>query len=297
VADLRRLRYFIAVADERNFTRAAERLHLAQPALSRQIRLLEEELGVELLHRTTHTVELTEAGAFLFERGPGLLGAADELWRDMGEFAAGERGTLVVGYGASASYETAPRLIQALGEHHPDLSVATRVMTAPEILDGVAGGSLDAGLVRCPPRTKGLQAQVVRRERQGVLLRRDHLLAAGESARLTDLAGETLLLHPREANPGHYDAVVELCESHGVELSVLLRNLSFDLAQTPITGGEAIAIVGESTRTGMADGLTWLPLSPPATLDVALVVRADRRSAAIDRLVVLAGEVSAELGW
>ena len=83
VPDLRRLRYFLAVAEERNFTRAAERLHVAQPALSRQVRLLEQELGVELLHRTTHEFELTEAGAFLLERGPVLLGSADELWRDV----------------------------------------------------------------------------------------------------------------------------------------------------------------------------------------------------------------------
>jgi DNA-binding transcriptional LysR family regulator len=138
---------------------------------------------------------------------------------------------------------------------------------------------------------------VVRRERQGLLVRRDHHLAAGESARLADLGGETLLLHPREANPGHFDAVLELCSSNGVEPEVMLRNLSFDLAQTPIVAGEAIAIVGESTRTGLADGLTWLPLSPPATIDVALVVRADRRSAPIDRLVALAGKVSTELGW
>ena len=74
MTDLRRLQYFVAVARERNFTRAAERLHVAQPALSRQVKLLERELGVELLHRTTHEFELTEAGEFLLERGPALLG-------------------------------------------------------------------------------------------------------------------------------------------------------------------------------------------------------------------------------
>jgi DNA-binding transcriptional LysR family regulator len=90
VPELRRLRYFVAVATERNFTRAAERLHVAQPALSRQVRLLERELGVELLRRTTHEVALTDAGRFLLERAPGVLNATDELWRAVRGFAAGE---------------------------------------------------------------------------------------------------------------------------------------------------------------------------------------------------------------
>ena len=96
MTDLRRLQYFVAVAQERNFTRAAERLHIAQPALSRQVRLLEQELGVELLHRTTHEFELTEAGEFLLERGPALLSAADELWRSVRTYGTGERGQVVV---------------------------------------------------------------------------------------------------------------------------------------------------------------------------------------------------------
>jgi hypothetical protein len=111
VTDLRRLQYFLAVARERNFTRAAEQLHVAQPALSRQVRLLEEELGVGLLHRTTHAFELTEAGAFLLERGPAALAAVDELWRSVRTYGSGERGSVGIGYGASASYETAPRLL------------------------------------------------------------------------------------------------------------------------------------------------------------------------------------------
>jgi DNA-binding transcriptional LysR family regulator len=127
VTDLRRLQYFIAVARERNFTRAAERLHVAQPALSRQVRLLEEELGVELLHRTTHEFELTEAGEFLLERGPVLLGAADELWRTVRTYGTGERGGVLIGYGGSASYETAPRLLQALTERYPGIAVTTAV--------------------------------------------------------------------------------------------------------------------------------------------------------------------------
>ena len=128
MTDLRRLQYFVAVARERNFTRAAEQLHIAQPALSRQVRLLEQELGVELLHRTTHAFELTEAGAFLLERGPAVLAAAEELWRSARTYGSGERGSVVIAYGASASYETAPKLLEALASRHPEVRIATSVL-------------------------------------------------------------------------------------------------------------------------------------------------------------------------
>jgi DNA-binding transcriptional LysR family regulator len=297
VPELRRLRYFVAVATERNFTRAAERLHVAQPALSRQVRLLERELGVELLRRTTHEVALTDAGRFLLERAPGVLNATDELWRAVRGFAAGERGSIVLGYGASSGYETAPRLLDAIADEAPALDIATRVMATKEILDAVGDGALDAGLVRCAPGQDGLEAHVVRRERQGVLLRRDHPLAAGASVQLAELGDVALLLHPRDANPGHSDAVLALCRSADVEPRVLERSAELDLAQTPVVDGRAIAVVGESSRTVIPAALTWVALSPPVALEVALVVRAHDRSPALERLLAAAGDAAARLGW
>ena len=146
--DLRRLRYFVVVASERNFTRAAERLHIAQPALSRQVRQLENELGVELLHRTTHSVELTAAGQELLERGAHLLDDADALWRTMRGFGSGTVGRVVVAYGTSAGYDTAPRLLRAIAERLPELDIATRVLGVGEIVAGIGDGSVDVGVVR-----------------------------------------------------------------------------------------------------------------------------------------------------
>ena len=295
--ELRRLRYFVAVATERNFTRAAERLHVAQPALSRQVRLLERELGVDLLRRTTREVTLTEAGRFLLDRAPGLLNASDDLWRSVRSFAAGEQGSVVLGYGTSAGYETAPRLLEAIARELPALEVSARVMTTAEILDAVGEGAIDAGLVRCPPAREGLEARVVRREPQGVLMRRDHALAAEPSVALEQLGDAPLLLHPRDANPGHYDAVLALCRAAGGEPRVLERGPALDLAQTPIVDGRAVAIVGESSRTVLSPALTWVALEPPAAFEVAIVVRAQDRSPALDRLLAAAGAAAVALGW
>lgn len=298
MTDLRRLQYFVSVAQERNFTRAAERLHIAQPALSRQVRLLEQELGVQLLHRTTHEFELTEAGEFLLERGPALLSAADELWRSVRRYGAGEHGTVTIAYGASASYETAPRLLQALAESHPGITMSTAVKPVDEIVAGIRNGSVDVGLVRCPPGVPGLDERTVRMERQGVLLRRDHRLAWGSAVALADLADETVLLHPREGNPGHYDAVLGLFRERALEPHVQLRALSFDLAYTPVLQGGVITIIGESSVSiGLPDELCWLPLSPPVSFEVSLLVRSHNRSPAVDRLLDAATGIADALGW
>jgi DNA-binding transcriptional LysR family regulator len=297
VPELRRLRYFVAVATERNFTRAAERLHVAQPALSRQVRLLERELGVELLRRTTHEVALTDAGRFLLERAPSVLNATEDLWRGVRSFAAGEQGSVVLGYGTSAGYETAPRLLEAIAEELPALEVTARVMATAEILDAVGDGALDAGIVRCPPAREGLEAHVVRHECQGVLLRRDDGRIRGATIELSELADVALLLHPRDANPGHYDAVLAMSRAAGVETRVLERSAALDLAQTPVVDGRAVAIVGESSRTVLPPTLTWVALSPPATLEVALVVRAHDRSPALERLLATARRAATRLGW
>ncbi len=131
-----------------------------------------------------------------------------------------------------------------------------------------------------------------------MLLRRDHVLATQSQISVAALAADRLLLHPREANPGHYDAVIALCREHGVEPPVALRTMSFDLGYGPIQRGEAVAIVGESSRLGLPDDLRWVPLSGPRCASTwSLLVRSHNRSPAVDRILDTAQRVAAELGW
>ena len=127
----------MAVASAESFSRAADELHVAQSAVSRQVGLLERELGVKLLHRTTHEVALTDAGRHLLERGESLARDADALWEDMRAFAAGERGRVRVGYSTSIGYETAPRLIGVAREALPDVDVTSVVLPSIELPDAV----------------------------------------------------------------------------------------------------------------------------------------------------------------
>jgi DNA-binding transcriptional LysR family regulator len=297
VLHLGRLRYFLAVAKERNFTRAAQQLHLAQPALSRQVRALERELGVELLRRTTHEVVLTEAGRVLVQRGPALLAEADEVERAARAAGKGEAGTAVVAYGTSVGYETAPRLLAVVAERLPGLRIETRVLPLAAILEGVAAGTLDAGLVRCPPEADGVEQWVIRREQQGALMPAGHPLAAAERVELAALAAEPLLLHPREANPRHYDTVVDLVRDAGAEPDVVLRDVAFDAAHAPVAGGRAVAIVGASAGALAPPGTIWRPLDPETTIDIALVARRRDRPPAAERLAKEILSAAAALHW
>ena len=262
MTNLRRLEYFLAVARERNFTRAAERLHVAQPALSRQVRELEHELGTELIHRTTHDFELTEAGALLLARGPELLASADALWRSVRAHGSGEQGDVVVAYGASASYDTAPRLLEALARDQPGIAIETEVRAAAEIVAAVQDGSVDLGLVRCPPDAPGLERRTCAPTARACSCARTTGSPTRPAARLTDLSEEPLLLHPREANPGHYDAVVALCRdrtssrtsSSGASSSTSARRRSCTATRSPSSASRRAPVCPPSSLAAAHTG-------------------------------------------
>jgi DNA-binding transcriptional LysR family regulator len=198
----------------------------------------------------------------------------------------------------AAAWRDPERWRALVAERAPGLTVATRVLSTREILDGVRDASLDAGLVRCPPpRADGIEARPLRLEPQGVLVREDDPLAGAEVVTLPDLRERALLMHPRDANPGHYDAIVALCRDAGFEPRIVLRDLVIDLAYSSVASGSAVAIVGESSRAGLPAGLAWRPLAPPVALETGLVVRALNRGPAVERLIGVASEIAADLGW
>jgi DNA-binding transcriptional LysR family regulator len=197
----------------------------------------------------------------------------------------------------SASYETVPELLRGLSGRLPDIEISTQVMSTGQILAGVHDGTIDVGAVRCPPADPGLDMRLMRLERQGIELRRDDPRAAGESICLDAVADMPFLMHQRDANPGHYDAVLEVFRACGVRPAIVHRTISLDLALTPLVAGEAVALAGESSRLGLPGGLVWLPLDPPAVFETRLLTRAGGTSAAAQRLLAVAEEVADEMGW
>jgi LysR family transcriptional regulator, benzoate and cis,cis-muconate-responsive activator of ben and cat genes len=292
------LRYFLAVAEELNFTRAAERLSIAQPAVSAQIKLLERQLGVQLLQRSTRSVELTDAGRVLAQRGPAALSSLDEAWDAARRVGRGEAGRLRIAYGPSTGYETTPRLVAALRERYPELEVAASVVSTPEIPRAVLDRRVDVGIARLPTPLPGVLLRTVRRERQGALLSRQHPLCELDEVPLAALGEYSILLHRREENVAHFELVQRMFAAAGVRLRIVEPAVGFDPSQQLLRESCAVGMVGESSRDGLAEHLRWIPLAEPAPrLAVQLVLREDDLAPAADRFERVAVATAAAAGW
>lgn len=297
--EARLLRYFLAVAEELNFTRAAERVGIAQPALSAAIRQLEAQLDVRLLTRTTRSVALTDAGRALAERGPGALAGLADAWQAARQAGLGEVGTVRVAYGASTAYDTTPRLVEAVRERLAGLEIVADMLPTPQVVRAVADGRADAGVARTPVLVDGVRARTVRVERQGVLVRADDPLADAEEVTLAEAAARPILAHPRAANPAHHDRLLEALAAAGVRRPALVeRPVAFDPGQRLIREGRAIGIVGSSSAEGLADDLRWIALADPVwRIEVALVLRDGDLPPAADRFERIAMATAARLHW
>jgi DNA-binding transcriptional LysR family regulator len=296
--ELRLLLSFVAVAEELNFTRAAERLHIAQPALSAQIRQLEAQLGVQLLERTTRSVALTAAGEAALARAADALATYHGVWESARRAAAGELGRLRMGYSHATGYETAPALVAASRAAHPEVEIEAEVMDTPAVLRAVVDGRVDVGLVRSAETTEDVRLRTIRLEPQGVLLHASHPLGAQAAVTLAELAAHPILMHRREANPGHYDAVMGLFAETGLKPRIVQRPVAFDPSQALIRDGQALGLVGESSRDSMGGGLRWVPLAEPtARLALQLALRDSNPPAIAERFERLAVAHAARNGW
>jgi DNA-binding transcriptional LysR family regulator len=188
--DFRALRYFVAVAEELHFTRAAERMYIAQPALSEQIRRLEGELGVELLRRTTRKVELTAAGEEFLTRARRILAEADEALAEASRAARGETGSLRVATGATAGLELVPRVLRAFREARPQVHLDLRQSEWEDYTGGLRDGSADAAFVWLPFESGGLSLAVLHEEPRMAALEAGHPLAAERELRVEQIVDE-----------------------------------------------------------------------------------------------------------
>jgi DNA-binding transcriptional LysR family regulator len=188
--DFRALRYFVVVAEELHFTRAANRLYIAQPALSEQIRRLEDELGVQLLRRTTRKVELTAAGEEFLSRARRILAEADEALAEASRAARGETGRLRVATGATAGVAQVPEMLRAFREARPDVELDLRQSDWEDYTGGLRAGAVDAAFVWLPFEQEGLSLATLHVEPRVAVLEAGHPLAAQGELRMEQLVDE-----------------------------------------------------------------------------------------------------------
>jgi DNA-binding transcriptional LysR family regulator len=285
--DLRQLRYFVAVAEERHFGRAAARLHMAQPPLSQQIRNLERDLGVELLQRTTRRVDLTEAGATYLEQARKILAEVEEAGHEARRVAAGSVGRLTLGCVGSATYSLLPALARGLSEELPGIDFAFRgEMLVPHQIVALRSGDIDIALLRPPVADATIAVHVLRRERLVAALPGDHRLATRRRIAVKDLRDEPLIVHSGRRDSVMFDAVLRLCRAAGFEPTIRHEVDETSTLVTLVAGGLGAAIVPEPVSALQLDGVVYVPLSDRgATTELAVAHLADRNEPHLHRAV------------
>jgi DNA-binding transcriptional LysR family regulator len=283
--ELRHLRSFVAVAEERHFGRAAERLHMAQPPLSQQIRRLEAQLGVTLLHRTTRSVELAPAGEILLVRAREILAAVDRATEDTLRAARGEFGRLAVGFTGSATYALLPQVAAALRGALPGVVLDLRgELLTPAQVEGLLAGTLDLGLLRPPVRERELAVEVVRRERLVAVLPQTHRLAGEDTVPLEELAAEPFVVYPSHFRSVVHDAVEETCEAHGFLPRVALEVSETATLVSFVAAGLGVSLVPESVRHMTVHGAVYRPLAREAAgVELAVAWRRADASPVLER--------------
>jgi DNA-binding transcriptional LysR family regulator len=259
--ELRQLRYFLVVADELHFGRAAERLHISQPPLTVTVRRLERELGVELFTRTTSRVALTAAGEAFRERIQAVVAELDEAVADAANVAAGKSGTIRVGFVSSASYTTIPEAIRSFRLRRPRIELVLRPLTSGEQIDQLLDGQLDLGLIRDPVQVPGLKLEPLSTEDLVVVLPDTHPLASAQELDPRMLVGEPLILFPYRLMPGFVSRVLRLFDELPTPPPVVQQTIHQETVLGLVAAGLGISVLPESIQRFQMPGVTTRPLA------------------------------------
>jgi DNA-binding transcriptional LysR family regulator len=287
--ELRHLRYFVAVAETLHFGRAAERLHIAQPPLSQQIRRLEDELGVRLLHRTSRHVVLTDAGRLFVVEARRTLAQAERAARVALTASRGEGGRFAIGYMASAELTVLPRILPAFRRLYPRAHVVLQIVPPREQLQRLRAGRLQIGFVRLPVADRTLSVLPVFREPLVAALPDDHALARQPTIALRALSDETLVLFPREHAPGYYDFLLRMCRQAGLEPTLVHESEKLQTIVSLVGMGRGVSLLPKCVEALGRRGVVYRPLRPrvPDT-ELGLVYDPRNRSESVHAFVNLA---------
>lgn len=272
--ELRHLRYALAIAEELHFTRAAAKLGIGQPPLSQQIRNLEDELGVQLFHRLSRGVELTEAGRAFIPLAQAAVQAAEQAASAAKRAARGEIGTISIGFTSSASFNPlVPQLIGRFRERHPELRISLVERATSHLLEGLLDATLDLAFLRpALGETEGLVCRRLPDEPLHVALPSRHRLAGESEIELVQLAGDPFILYPRANGRLLYDSIIAACRNAGFSPRIAQEAPQMASTVNLVAAGVGVALVPESMCQIHGHGVTYVRIAgdaPMAQLAVA----------------------------
>ncbi|KDR39100.1 LysR family transcriptional regulator [Caballeronia glathei] len=261
--ELRHLRYFVAVAEERNFTRAAQRLHIAQPPLSRQIQQLEETLGVQLLERGSRPLKLTETGKFFYSHATQLLAQTAELESMTRRVGTIER-SLSVGFVGSTLYGMLPKIIRRFRDENTTVELSLHEMSTMDQIRALKDGRIDVGFGRIRHEDANIRRVILREEKMIVALPEGHPLSLAKAVlALRDLLNETLIVFPKAPRPSYADQVLSAFKDRALEPRKIYEVRELQIALGLVAAGEGVSVVPSSVYGLKRDDVSYKELDDP----------------------------------
>jgi DNA-binding transcriptional LysR family regulator len=272
--DLRQLRYFVTVANERNFSRAADRLHIAQPPLSRQIQQLEGEVGAELIDRSSRPLRLTEPGRLFYEQAVQVLSRVEEMRTMMKRALKIEKRQFVIGFVGSVLYGHLPELVREFRRAAPEVELHLVELVTLEQISALKEGRIDIGFGRVRFEDDEVRRIILREEPLMAALPIDHPLEKQTGpVSLEQLAEERLILYPRAPRPGYADQVIALFHDRGLEPRIAHEARELQIAVGLVAAEEGVCIVPVSVQKSRVEGVRYKRLVGPATSPIIMSYR------------------------
>jgi DNA-binding transcriptional LysR family regulator len=288
--DPRKLRYFLAVAEELHFGRAARRLNISQPPLSMQIRALEDELGALLFTRDRRNVALTEAGRVLLVEARNVLLQIDRARNAVQRAARGEVGSLAIGFITPVEYNVLPALLEEFRRSCPGISLTLREVMTDQQFAELESGMLDVGLLTAPVDQPALWCHPVWRERMIVAIPAVHKLARSTAPiSVRRLASEQFVMFPRSIAPALFDDVIQFCRRGGFSLTITQEVAQSQTIISLVSAGLGLAIVPESMQGLRRAGVTYRSFREESpSMETVVAYKKDRISPLVENFVKLA---------
>jgi len=291
--ELRHLRYFVAVAEELHFGRAAQRLFMAQPPLSQQILQLEREIGTSLLERTNRRVQLTAAGQVFLQDARDILARVDHAILTAQRASRGEAGWLGVGFVASATYDVLPVILRRFRERFPDVEMVLIELLGTEQGQALRENQIHVGFARLPSDVEGIVLETVAVHPLMVALPATHPLAKQERIDLPELAAEPFILFPRQPESNYADYIIRLCATAGFTPRIVQKTGEMQTAVSLVDAGIGVAIVPASVQNLRREGVVYRPFAAPApTIALSMCYRQHDPSPILPHFLAIAREIA-----
>ena len=286
--EIRHLRYFLAVAEELNFSRAAEKLNIAQPPLSQQIRQLEAELGAHLIHRETRPVTLTEAGRFFCDRAKNLVFQFDQLRLDTQKLGRAEEGSLSIGFVGSATCEVLPKVLKHFRSDYPGIELTLLEMAALEQKQALIDRRINVGFMRPSVEDAIIKTEPLLDEAIILACPTEHPFSSKDSVALSKLAGEPVISFPRVPEPSFGAYLTDLCRKAGFEPKIVQETGEVNTALSLVAGGIGISLMPASIKAITRAGVVYVPLKKPVpTTVINVAYRRDDTSPALKAFLAI----------